>query len=206
VAEQLPIFELPLALLPGEQVPLHIFEERYMRMVGESIESGRPFGILLRDDVGARAVGCTAEVTGVLQRFEDGRMDIVVTGVAPFRVLDRFDDPEDPAAEIELIDEPEPFATGEQADAARRAFRELAERASGQRPAAEELAGSSAYDLAARVELPAEAKQELLQTRDEDRRMELLAGELNGLRRALDRIEETAELARSNGKVRVRRA
>jgi Lon protease-like protein len=162
--------------------------------------------VLLRDDVGARSVGCTAEVTGVLQRFEDGRLDIVVTGVAPFRVLDRFDDPEDPAAEVELIDEPSAFAAGEQAEAARRAFRDLAERASGQPPPDEDLADSRAYDLAARVELPAEAKQELLQTRDEDRRMELLAGELHGLRRALDRIEQTAELARSNGKVRVQRA
>ena len=206
MAQQLlPIFELPLALLPGEQLPLHVFEERYKRMVGDSIETGRPFGVLLRDSVGARSIGCTAEVTGVLQRFDDGRLDIVVTGLSPFKVLDRFDDPEDPAAEVELIEEREPAAAGEGAESARRAFRELAERASGERLEAEDLAGSTAYALAARVELPAETKQELLQIRDEDRRMEVLARELTDLRRALDRLEETAERARTNGKVRIRR-
>jgi Lon protease-like protein len=174
-------------------------------MVGTAMESGRPFGVVLRDAVGARSVGCTAEVTGVLERFEDGRLDIVVTGIAPFRVLDRFDDPEDPAAEVEVIEEPEKPLAGERAEAARRAFLDLAERASGERPAAEDLAGSTAYGLAARVELPAETKQELLQTRDEGRRMELLARELNDLQNALDRLEETAEQARSNGKVRMRR-
>ncbi|HKG35450.1 MAG TPA: LON peptidase substrate-binding domain-containing protein [Solirubrobacterales bacterium] len=205
MTQQLPIFELPLALLPGEQLPLHIFEERYKRMVGEAIETGRPFGVLMRDAVGARSVGCTAEVTGVLQRFEDGRLDIVVTGLAPFRVLERFDDPEDPAAEVEVIEEAGPPTAGEEAESARRAFRDLAERASGERPPADDLADSTAYALAARVELPAETKQELLQIRDEDRRMEILARELADLRRALDRLEETADRARSNGKVRIRR-
>ena len=38
---ELPIFELPLVLLPGERVPLHIFEERYKRMIGRSLERGR---------------------------------------------------------------------------------------------------------------------------------------------------------------------
>jgi hypothetical protein len=67
---ELPIFELPLVLLPGEQVPLHIFEERYKRMVGTSLELGEPFGVVLRDDEGARSVGCTAIIDDVTERFE----------------------------------------------------------------------------------------------------------------------------------------
>ena len=66
----MPIFELPLALLPGEQLPLHIFEERYKRMIGRSVDEGEPFGIVLRDDDGARSVGCTARVEEVLERFD----------------------------------------------------------------------------------------------------------------------------------------
>jgi Lon protease-like protein len=54
---ELPIFELPLVLLPGEKVPLHIFEDRYKRMVGRVIEEGEPFGIVLRDYEGARSFG-----------------------------------------------------------------------------------------------------------------------------------------------------
>jgi Lon protease-like protein len=200
---ELPIFELPLVLLPGEQVPLHIFEDRYKRMIGEALESGEPFGVVLRDAEGARAVGCTAFVTEVLERFDDGRLNVVVTGGDPFRVLDRFDDPEDPTAEVELEAEAAEEGDPDAARIAREAFLELAERASGERPAADAVAGETAYGLAARVELPVEFKQRLLQSRHEDERMRMLARALANLRNAVERAEEIAEHARSNGRVRL---
>ncbi|HEY1238854.1 MAG TPA: LON peptidase substrate-binding domain-containing protein [Solirubrobacterales bacterium] len=201
---ELPIFELPLVLLPGEQVPLHIFEERYKRMVGTAMEQGEPFGIVLRDDEGARSVGCTARVDDVLERFDDGRMNIVVSGEAPFKVLDRFESPEYPSGEVELIAEEDvpPPIDEEAASAAREAFAELAERATGERPEPEELDGASAYAIAARIELPADTKQRLLETRDEDERMTLLANALGAVGKALERAEEAAERASGNGKVK----
>jgi Lon protease-like protein len=199
---EMPIFELPLALLPGEQLPLHIFEERYKRMIGRSVDEGEPFGVVLRDDEGARSVGCTARVEEVLERFDDGRMNVVVSGQEPFRVLDRFEAPEYPAGEVEVIDEDDgPALDEDSATAARDAFAELAERATGERPAAEELDGASAYAIAARIELPAETKQRLLELRDEDERMELLANALGAVEAALERAEEAAERASGNGKV-----
>jgi Lon protease-like protein len=199
---ELPIFELPLVLLPGEQIPLHIFEERYKRMVGTSLEQEEPFGIVLRDDEGARSVGCTARIDEVTERFEDGRLNILVRGEAPFRVLDRFESPEYPAGEIELIpDEDVPPIDEDAATAARESFAELAERATGQRPEPEELDGASAYAIAARIELPAETKQQLLEMRDEDERMALLANALGAVGKALERAEEAAERASGNGKV-----
>ena len=199
---ELPIFELPLVLLPGEQVPLRIFEERYKRMVGRSLDEGEPFGIVLRDDDGARSIGCTARVDDVLERFDDGGMNIVVSGEAPLKVLDRFESPEYPAGEVEVIDEPgDPGSDRGSAAAAREAFAELAERATGERPEDEQLEDASAYAIAARIELPSETKQALLETRDEDKRMELLASALKAVEEALERAEEVAEHARSNGKV-----
>src|SRR3954468_16383009 len=205
MSRRLPIFELPLVLLPGEQIPLHIFEERYKRMIEGALQSGEPIGIVLNDEAGARNVGCTAHVTELLERYEDGRLDVVVTGGAPFRVLDRLGLPEDPAAEAEVIDHlgEEEAPEGEAAEPARRAFLDLAERASGERPADEEVASAGAYGLAARVELPAETKQELLQMRDEEARMRLLATALRTLLRVLDRAEDVAERARSNGRMRI---
>jgi ATP-dependent Lon protease len=199
---EMPIFELPLALLPGEQLPLHIFEERYKRMIGRSVDEGEPFGIVLRDDDGARSVGCTARVEEVLERFDDGRMNVVVSGEEPFKVLDRFEAPEYPAGEVELIDEDDGTPIDEDsASAARDAFAELAERATGERPEPEELDGASAYAIAARIELPADTKQKLLELRDEDERMELLANALSAVEAALERAEEAAERASGNGKV-----
>jgi Lon protease-like protein len=188
-------------LLPGEQVPLHIFEERYKRMVGTAIEQEEPFGIVLRDDEGARSIGCTARIDEV-ERLDDGKLNIVVSGEAPFKVLDRFESPDYPTGEVELItDQDVPPADEESATAAREAFAELAERATGERPDPEELDSASAYAIAARIELPPDTKQRLLEMRDEDERMVLLANALGAVGRALERAEEAAERASSNGKV-----
>jgi len=202
MAGELPIFELPLVLLPGERIPLHIFEERYKRMVGQSLDEDEPFGIVLHDDEGARSIGCTARVEEVLERFDDGRLNVVVSGEEPFRVLDRFEAPDYPAGEVELIPPDDIVALDDDAaGAAREAFAELAERATGERPEPEELETASAYAIASRVELPVETKQRLLELRDEDERMELLANALRAVEKALERAEESAERARTNGKV-----
>ena len=198
---ELPIFELPLVLLPGERIPLHIFEDRYKRMVGRSLDEGEPFGIVLRDADGARSIGCTARVDEVLGRDDDGKLDIVVSGEAPFKVIDRFEAPEFPVAEVDVLAEIPDAEDEMSAEAAREAFAELAERATGERPDPGELEDASAYAIAARIELPDDTKQLLLETRDEDERMELLADALQAVEEALEQNEIVADRARSNGRV-----
>ena len=117
-------------------------------------------------------------------------------------MIDRFESPDYPTGEVELIpDEDIPPIDEASASAAREAFAELAERATGERPEPEELDGASAYAIAARIELPAETKQQLLEMRDEDDRMALLANALGAVGKALERAEEAAERASCNGKV-----
>ena len=201
-AQELPIFELPVVLLPGERLPLHIFEDRYKRMIGQALDEGEPFGIVFRDDEGARRIGCTARVDEVLDRFDDGRLNVLVSGESPFRVLDRFESTEFPSGEVELIDETAGAAGDEDAaDGAREAFAELAERAVGERPDDAELSAADAYALAARVELPDDTKQRLLELRDEDERFRLLRRALAAVEEAVERSEQIAEHARTNGKV-----
>jgi Lon protease-like protein len=203
MGNDLPIFELPVVLLPGELLPLHIFEERYKRMIGHCLDEAEPFGIVFGDDEGARNIGCEARVTEVLERFDDGRMNIVVAGERPFRVLDRYEAPEYPVGEVEPIE-----VGAERADAdedaavvARDAFAALVERVSGERPDGEELEADDAYAIAARVELPPETKQRLLELRSERERMQVLADALGALVKAVARSREIAERAQMNGKV-----
>jgi Lon protease-like protein len=200
---ELPIFELPAVLLPGELMPLHIFEDRYKRMIGQCLDESVPFGIVYRDAEGARNIGCEALVTEVLKRFEDGRLDIVVTGGRPFRVLDRYEAGEYPAGEVAPVAEPSEEASDEVADMAREAFAELVERVSGEAPDRDELAADDAYAIAGRVELPPETKQRLLEIRSEHERMEILGDALSALVGALERSSEIAERAKMNGKVTV---
>jgi Lon protease-like protein len=202
---ELPIFELPAVILPGELLPLHIFEERYKRMIGHCLENGEPFGIVFRDDDGtAHRIGCMARVTEVLERFDDGRMNVVVAGEQPFKILERFESDDYPAGEVEPIDASDELDEDDDpgaASIARGAFAELVERVSGEPPDTEALEAEDSYGIAARVELPAETKQALLELRSEPDRMRMLGDALNGLVGALARSSEIAERARMNGKV-----
>jgi Lon protease-like protein len=202
---ELPIFELPAVLLPGELMPLHIFEERYKRMIGHCLEDGEPFGIVFHDpQEGARRIGCEARVTEVTERFDDGRLNIIVTGGRPFRILDRFESPEYPSGEVEPIDVPVPDPDELEAGAAataRDAFAELVRRVGGDPPPTEALEVLDSYGIAARVELPPETKQRLLELRSEPERMEVLGAALSALVETVARSREIAERAKLNGKV-----
>lgn len=195
---ELPIFELPLAIVPSEQVPLHIFEERYKRMIDHCLESGSPFGVIFSDDDGARAIGCSAEVSDVVERYEDGRLDVIVRGERPFRVLDRFEAPDWPAGKVEMITaETDDGPAGEELERAREAFRALLAAVGAEPERAE--AAEGAFPIAAQVELPGDEKQRLLEAGDERSRLLSLAGSLRELIGRLRRSRELAELARSNG-------
>ena len=76
------LFPLGIVLLPGEIVPLHIFEERYKLLVNERADDGE-FGIVLAEDDGCASAGCTARVVDIVERLDDGRMNILVQGAAP---------------------------------------------------------------------------------------------------------------------------
>jgi Lon protease-like protein len=84
--EKIPLFPLGLVLLPQMMLPLHIFEERYKRMISECIAGDAPFGIVWFDGRSIRSAGCTARVTEVLQRYDDGRLDIMTRGEHRFFV------------------------------------------------------------------------------------------------------------------------
>ena len=81
------LFPLAAVLVPGELMPLHIFEERYKRLIRDCEHEAQEFAILYADDDGTREVGCTAEIVEVTERFDDGRLNLVVRGGEVVRVL-----------------------------------------------------------------------------------------------------------------------
>lgn len=199
MSERVPIFELPLVCLPGEQVPLHIFEPRYRAMTAHCLDEDLPFGIVLRDDDGARSIGCLARIEEVLERFEDGRCNIMGRGTDPFKVLDRIESGEWPEAEVEVLEADGTGDEGPDAEAARNAFSAIAEKATGERPDPGDLSQANAYGIASMIELPVETKQAMLERTEEAERMTLLANALKALGQAIERAEEAAGRASSNG-------
>jgi Lon protease-like protein len=95
--ERIPLFPLNVVLLPGDELPLHIFEPRYRQMVKNCVKQKSEFGLLLSLPNGLVHVGCTAEILDIVNTYADGRMDILARGRAPFRILEIF--PENPLAE-----------------------------------------------------------------------------------------------------------
>ena len=67
VGMDIPIFPLELVLVPGEPLPLHIFEPRYQDMLERCLEEEIPFGLIYADEDGMRDIGCTARVEEVLR-------------------------------------------------------------------------------------------------------------------------------------------
>jgi Lon protease-like protein len=197
-----PLFPLGMVLLPSEVVPLHIFEERYKIMIGECLDEGREFGIVWMADDGLRDVGCTAEITEILDRMDDGRMNVLTQGAIPFRLLRRIDDLPYPAGEIELLEDLEEAPNATAAEAARDRYAELVDRVTDSRPPEEELGDMSAYGMAATVDFPPAAKQALLELRSEGARLEALAELFAATMKRLDFVERAGERARTNGKVR----
>ncbi len=199
--DSFPIFPLPLVLLPTELAPLHIFEERYKRMINLCIEEGAEFGIVWLGDSGLADVGCTAHITELIDRMEDGRMNIVVRGGKPFRLLRRVEELPYPAGDIELLEDDQD-ASDSHAEAARAGYAEVVEKATDERPADEDLADMDAYRMAATIELEPALKQRLLDSRSEEERLEIVQELFTKAVERLERAEHVSEVARSNGKVR----
>jgi Lon protease-like protein len=91
---QLPIFPLPLVMLPNELLPLHIFEDRYRQMLTDIGTTRNLFGIThfepqgaFVERPGAGTVGCAAEVRES-ELLPDGRSNILTLGIIRYRLVE----------------------------------------------------------------------------------------------------------------------
>ena len=202
VVRDFPLFPLGIVALPHELVPLRIFEERYRTMIGECLERGSEFGIVWSGEEGVRPVGCAMEITDVLERMDDGRMNILTRGTRPFRIVERQEDLPYPAGEVEFLEDRHEAVDDDTRRTAHSTYADLVEQATDRRPEDDELATMGAYDMAATVDFGLEAKQGLLDLRSENARLRLVTRLFRAAARRLDFVERAQARARSNGKVR----
>ena len=202
IQRDFPLFPLGLVALPSEIVPLHIFEDRYKTMISECLEQGTQFGIVWMSDEGLQPIGCACEITEVLERMEDGGMNILTRGTRPFRVLERQDALPYPAGEVEFLADRDETVDDNTLLTAHTTYADLVEQATDNRPDGDDLGAMSAYDMAATVDFGLEAKQGLLDLRSENARLRLVTRLFRAAARRLDFVERAQARARSNGKVR----
>jgi Lon protease-like protein len=207
ILRDFPLFPLGIVALPTESVPLHIFEDRYRRMIERCLaadpgSSECQFGIIWLSDQELKPVGCVCEIERVLERMEDGRMNILALGTRPFRLLERQDELPYPAGNVEFLSDVEEAADDQVAGVARALYHDLVERATDRSLTTEELDEMDAYRMAATVEFDLDAKQELLELQSENARLRMLTLLLRAAIKRLELVERAGERARSNGKVR----
>src|SRR3954466_11430026 len=202
VQRDFPLFPLQVVALPTEYVPLHIFEERFKTMIGEILDSDTEFGIVWLSDDELKAVGCACEVSRVLERFDDGRLNILCQGTRPFRLVERQENLPYPAGTVEFLDDKEESLDSAAAERARTSYAALVARAPDNTPEPDELGDMDAYAMAATVDFGLDAKQGLLALRSENARLRLVLRLFRAATKRLDFIERAQARARSNGKVR----
>jgi Lon protease-like protein len=202
VAAEFPLFPLGLVALPGELVPLHIFEERYKVMMSRCLITESEFGIVWLSDDGLRDIGCAMVIDKVLEELEDGRMNLLARGTRPFRVLERQAHLPYPAGVVEFVEDRGDEPDAKLAAAARAAYADLVRRATDRQPEASELEAMSAYSMAATVDFGLDAKQGLLDLRSENARLRLVSRLFRAATKRLDFVDRAQARARSNGKVR----
>jgi Lon protease-like protein len=196
------VFPLALVLVPTERVPLHIFEPRYKELIGECIADETPFGLLLEDDSGRRDIGTLASVAEVLHVFEDGRMNIVAEGSSRFRIAKWTDGRTFPTAEVEPFeDELVEVESGAHVEQVLELFDQLAAVAGAEIEQPDGASGSLTFEIASHVDFGHEPKQELLELRSEQQRLDRLAELLEHALTLMKREREIKERASTNGRV-----
>jgi Lon protease-like protein len=193
------LFPLGIVLLPTERVPLHIFEPRYQELIGECLESDDEFGMVYADEDGVREVGTLARVAEVLERFDDGRMNVVVEGSIRFRVEQLTRGRSFMTAEVGPVQDDDGDVDPDTASKAAGSFRALAALAGAETDELDESSPQLSFELAAQVELPPDSKQQLLELRTEQERLEVVAELLDDARTALIATRELGERAKRNG-------
>jgi Lon protease-like protein len=199
--DEIGLFPLNLVLLPGEQAPLHIFEPRYRDLISECLDTGGEFGLLLEDEAGMREVGTRCGVIEVLDRFADGRLNVVVEARHRFQLVEETEGRSFRTAEVEELPDEGDTPTEEEVEECLAAYDRVVSAAEAELEDLDFDADSIAYQIAARIDFGPEIKQGLLETRSERERVVRLAPMLTRAADAVEREREIRERAGGNGRV-----
>lgn len=188
-------------LLPQEYIPLHIFEERYKELIEECLDTEGEFVIVYADDEGMRALGTRARVVRVIERYPDGRLDIIVKGGGRARIERRTEGRSFPTAEVSPVGDEIDSGVAPELEGCLASYRRLLAAAEVDEEQPELEPGSAAFGLAGRVALDVEAKQDLLELTSEKERLIRLTGWFEELAEAMRRRRAIRRRAGGDGRV-----
>lgn len=197
------LFPLALVLLPGEAIPLHVFEERYKELFAD-LAADEEFGVIRADQGRLHEFGCGARLVEVTERFEDGRLNVLVRGSRRFRLLE-LKEPADLELSylrgiVEFIDDTTSDAPPDLVVGVLNTFRTLLKMLGAEEPPLLEEAVPLSYRVGAAFDFGASTKQQLLESLSERRRLEALLAVMQTIVTRVEARGKLQERIRGNGK------
>lgn len=86
--KSIPLFPLNLVPFPGEDLNLHIFEDRYRQLITDCNDKNLTFGVIPLKDGELERIGTEFKLSEISQTYDDGRMDIKTKGLQAFELFD----------------------------------------------------------------------------------------------------------------------
>jgi ATP-dependent Lon protease len=200
----IPLFPLNVVLMPGTPLPLHIFEERYKQMINECLDSETEFGMVLADESGTRQVGCTARIVELVQRYDDGRMVVLVEGSRRFKLNNVLSGKPYYVGDIEYFEDgPEEDITALAEDCV--ALLERVVEAATEGSVDIEIESpyrNLSFSIAGRIEFDLETRQQILELPTEKERLTKVKDLLTEAAERLERDKAARQIAETNGYLR----
>jgi Lon protease-like protein len=160
--------------VPKERIPLHIFEPRYKRMIKDSIKTGDPFGIVLKDDKGVKSIGCSVKIIRVLKEHPTGEYDIIVQGQQCFRINDKVQEKDQLwIGKVTYLEDQE-SVPADLLEKTRDQYLHILLKLGLNEDMERHMSKSQSFDFIEFINLPNKIKQQLIETNDENQRLEII--------------------------------
>ena len=172
--DNMPLFPLNIVAVPKERIPLHIFEPRYKRMIKDSIKTGDPFGIVLKDDKGVKSIGCSVKIIRVLKEHPTGEYDIIVQGQQCFRIKDKVQENDQLWIGNVTYLEDQESAPADLLEKTRDQYLHILLKLGLNEDMERHISKSRSFDFIEFINLPNKIKQQLIETNDENQRLEII--------------------------------
>ena len=172
--DNMPLFLLNIVAVPKERIPLHIFEPRYKRMIKDSIKTGNPFGIVLKDDKGVKSIGCSVKIIRVLKEHPTGEYDIIVQGQQCFRIKDKVQENDQLwIGKVTYLEDQE-SVPADLLEKTRDQYLHILLKLGLNEDMERHMSKSRSFDFIEFINLPNKIKQQLIETNDENQRLEII--------------------------------
>lgn len=195
----LPLFPLNLIVYPGEDLNLHIFEQRYRQLINECLQNQTLFGIPAFINNKMPGYGTEMQVTALHKRYSDGRMDVRTKGQRIFRLIN-FENPAPEklyaGGEVEIVDVP--IETGTRQKQLQKRVLQLYELLKLQ-PDIDFKGPLLSYRIAHKIGLSVDEEYELLTIDNETERQEHLLRHLEHVIPVVSEMERTKDRIHMNG-------